>query len=165
MEKLLAGLVTPHGKKGSWALGQVFTWSKSSCSMRSVELILSTTLSDPLYSITALPKRISLLDIVTTKSPFSKNSPLLLDKAVDEKRELTNLLPMSRCLKYEIILWKAESWEGKEYLLFSQTGWPQMLVLPLASYVALGTHFPSPAKMEIKTRTLVITLLKYDIRF
>ena len=68
--------------------------------MRPVELILSTTLSDPLYSITAFPIRISLLDIVTTKSPLSKNSPLLLDKAGGEKREIIDLLPFF-CLQNE----------------------------------------------------------------
>lgn len=105
MERLLGVLVTPSIRKGAWAHGQVLTWSKSSWSMRSVELILSTTLSDPLYSITAFPIRISLLDIVTTKSPFSKNSPLLLDKAGDEKREFTDLLPRNFCWQNEIILW------------------------------------------------------------
>lgn len=64
--------------------------------MRSVELSLSTTLSDPLYSMTVLPTRTSLLDIETTKSPFSRNSPLLFDKAADEKRELGEVLPKTK---------------------------------------------------------------------
>ena len=136
MERMCMGLVILGVRKWAWAHCQVFTWSKSSCSMRSVELILSTTLSDPLYSITAFPTRISLLDIVTTKSPFSKNSPLLLDKAKDEKREFIDLL------LFEIILWQAESQSVKNVDFSARHAQAQIRTLPLANYVALGHHFP-----------------------
>lgn len=49
--------------------------------MRSVQLILSMTWSEPLYSMTALPTLISLLNMLTTNSPLSRNSPRLLDMA------------------------------------------------------------------------------------
>lgn len=52
-----------------------------SSSMRSVQLILSMTWSEPLYSMTALPTLISLLNMLTTNSPLSRNSPRLLDMA------------------------------------------------------------------------------------
>lgn len=72
-------------RRGPLASSRAFTCRRSSSSIRSEQFSLSTTLSDPLYSIMALPTRTSLLDMETTKSPLSRNSPLLFDKAVDGK--------------------------------------------------------------------------------
>lgn len=57
------------------------TWTIISSSMRSVQLILSMTWSEPLYSMTAFPTFISLLNMLTTNSPLSRNSPRLFDMA------------------------------------------------------------------------------------
>lgn len=64
-----------------------------SSSMRSVQLILSMTWSEPLYSMTAFPTLISLLNILTTNSPLSRNSPRLFDMAAEREKTLTVLDP------------------------------------------------------------------------
>lgn len=61
------------------------------------------------------------MDIETTKSPFSRNSPLLLDKAVDEKRKLGEVLPLTSCAGNQKA--KNVGWQGlaEDWGLLSQT--------------------------------------------
>lgn len=73
-----------------------FTWTIISSSMRSVQLILSMTWSEPLYSMTAFPTLISLLNMLTTNSPLSRNSPRLFDMAAGGQK--TTLLLLSHLL-------------------------------------------------------------------
>lgn len=89
-----------HGKKKKKTPSRktFITWSTISWSIRSVQLILSTAWSDPLYSIMALPTLISLLNILTTKSPFRRNSPWPFDKAVRKN----NNSYMSRMTRREL---------------------------------------------------------------
>lgn len=62
------------------------TWMMISSSMRSVQLILSMIWSEPLYSITAFPTFISLLNMLTTNSPLNRNSPRLFEMAAGRQK-------------------------------------------------------------------------------
>lgn len=57
------------------------TCRMSSSSMRSVQLMRSTFVSEPLYSMTVPLKVISLLNMATTKFPFRRELDWLSDNA------------------------------------------------------------------------------------
>lgn len=67
-----------------------FTCKTSSSSSRSVLLILSIELFEPLYSKIAPCMLISFFDILTTKFPFKRKFPWVSDKAVKEQYSWNN---------------------------------------------------------------------------
>lgn len=71
-------------------LNVMATCRTSSSSMRSVQLMRSTLVSEPLYSMTVPLKVISLLNMATTKFPFSKKLDWLSDNAGEKKQNKKN---------------------------------------------------------------------------
>lgn len=80
-------LMVEHSNVQNGVTGSAHTWMMISSSMRSVQLSLSTMWAEPLYSRTALPTLISLLNMLTTKSPLSKYSPWLLATAGERRKK------------------------------------------------------------------------------